>query len=128
MRAGARLDWRRRRREREGRVFFSPALGPDASAAALKRESGAASVYGCTTAGELGPEGNADGGAVAIAFRARDFTVAAKPIEEVGASTLEGLSRNIAGARTASRRWTRCNSRSARPFPPPPSPPTIRPP
>jgi hypothetical protein len=80
-------------------VFFSPSLGPDDFAAALKREFAAAPVYGCTTAGELGPEGMSEGGAVAIAFRARDFAVVAKPIENVDASTLEGVRGDIAGAR-----------------------------
>jgi hypothetical protein len=80
-------------------VFFSPTLGAEAFAAALAREFGPAPVYGCTTAGELGPEGVSEGGAVAIGFRARDFAVVAKPIEDIDASTLEGVRGHLAGAR-----------------------------
>ncbi len=80
-------------------VFFAPTLGADAFAAALEHEFGPTPVYGCTTAGELGPEGITDGGAVAIGFPARDFAVVAKPIEDIDASTLEGVRRDLAGAR-----------------------------
>jgi hypothetical protein len=80
-------------------VFFSPTLEADSFAAALAGEFGPAPVYGCTTAGELGPEGVTDGGAVAIGFRARDFAVVAKPIENIDASSLEGVRRDLAAAR-----------------------------
>jgi hypothetical protein len=74
-------------------------MEPSGFAAALAREFGDAPIYGCTTAGELGPDGISDGGAVAIAFRARDFAVVAKPIEDIDASTLEGVRRELGGAR-----------------------------
>ena len=80
-------------------VFFTPQLAPDGFAGALARAFGDTPVYGCTTAGELGPHGLSDGGAVAIAFRARDFAVVAKPIEDIGAATLEALRRDLSGAR-----------------------------
>jgi hypothetical protein len=82
-------------------VFFSSSLDPAAFAAALKREFGDAPVYGCTTAGEIGPDGITEGGAVAIAFRARDFAAVAHPIEDIDASTLESTRRDIADARAA---------------------------
>jgi hypothetical protein len=82
-------------------VFFSSAFDPADFAAALKREFGDAPVYGCTTAGELGPEGISEGGAVAIGFRARDFAAVAKTIENIDASTLEGMRGDIADARAA---------------------------
>jgi hypothetical protein len=80
-------------------VFFSPALDAAAFAAALKREFGDAPVFGCTTAGELGPEGLTEGGAVAVGLRARDFAAVAKRIEDIDASTLEKVRRELGGAR-----------------------------
>lgn len=84
-------------------VFFSPTLEAESFAAALARAFGAAPVYGCTTAGELGPEGVTEGGAVAIGFRSCDFAVVAKPIEDIDASTLESVRRDLAGARAELR-------------------------
>src|SRR5579863_3745697 len=84
-------------------VFFSPTLEAKGFVAALGREFGAVPVYGCSTAGELGPEGVTEGGAVAIGFRARDFAVVAKPIEDIDASTLESVRRDLAGARAELR-------------------------
>ena len=84
-------------------VFFSPTLDAEAFAAALAREFAGAPIYGCTTAGELGPEGVTDGGAVAIGFRARDFAVVAMPIEDIDAATLEGVRRDLASARAELR-------------------------
>ena len=80
-------------------VFFASTLEPRAFAAALKREFGETPVYGCTTAGELGPDGMSEGGAVAVAFRAGDFAVVAKPIADIDAATLEGMRRDLAGVR-----------------------------
>ena len=73
-------------------VFFSPSLGPDASPR-RPGEFGGAPVFGCTTAGELGPEGFTDGGAVALGFRARDFAIVAKPIVDIDAAALDARSR-----------------------------------
>ena len=80
-------------------VFVASSLDPQGFAAALKREFGETPVYGCTTAGELGPDGMSEGGAVALAFRAGDFSVVAKPIPDIDAATLEGLRRDLGGVR-----------------------------
>ena len=80
-------------------VFISPHYDAGEFAAALVREFGDAPVYGCTTAGEIGPDGISEGGALAIAFRARDFTMVAKPILDIGAATLEALRGDLSGAR-----------------------------
>ena len=82
-------------------VFFSPLLEAGAFAAALDREFAGAPVFGCSTAGELGPEGVTEGGAVAIGFRARDFAVVAQRIDDIDAATLDGVRRDLAGARAA---------------------------
>lgn len=81
-------------------VFFSPHYDASEFAAALAREFGDAPVYGCSTAGEIGPDGISEGGALAIGFRARDFAVVAKPILDIGASTLEALRGDLSGARS----------------------------
>jgi hypothetical protein len=80
-------------------VFFTPTLDPRDFAEALNAEFGDAPVYGCTTAGELGPEGMSEGGAVAIGFRASDFAVVAKPIADIDAATLDALRRELGAAR-----------------------------
>ena len=80
-------------------VFFSPSLDRQAFAEALGRAFGETPVYGCTTAGELGPQGMTEGGAVAIAFRARDFAVVAKLIDDIAGATLEGLRGDLGQAR-----------------------------
>ena len=80
-------------------VFFSPSLDPQAFAVALGREFGETPVYGCTTAGELGPDGMTEGGAVAIAFRVRDFAVVAQLVADIAAATLEGLRGDLGQAR-----------------------------
>jgi hypothetical protein len=80
-------------------VFFAPTLDRQAFAAALKQEFGDAPVYGCTTAGELGPQGMSEGGALAIGFRARDFAVVAKTIPDIDAATLDALRSDLGGAR-----------------------------
>jgi hypothetical protein len=80
-------------------VFFAPELGPADFAAALAAQFPNVPVVGCTTAGEVGPEGISDGGAVAIAFRARDFAFVGKPIKDIDAATLEMLRRELGAAR-----------------------------
>ena len=80
-------------------VFFSPSLDPPTFAEALGREFGETPVYGCTTAGELGPHGMTEGGAVAIAFRAGDFAVVAQLVADIAGVTLEGLRGDLGQAR-----------------------------
>ncbi|MDD2868076.1 FIST N-terminal domain-containing protein [Neomegalonema sp.] len=48
-----------------------------AVAEAARRLPGAPPIFGCTTAGEIGPQGYSEGGIVAVAFDARRFRLAA---------------------------------------------------
>jgi len=82
-------------------VFFSPRYDAPAFAAAMSRRFPHTPVYGCTTAGELGPEGIGDGGAVAIGFRAQDFTIVATRIENVASLAFETLRDDVRAARAA---------------------------
>ena len=61
-------------------VFVSPCYDPHAFIAALAGELGRIPVFGCTTAGEMAPDGWGDNGVVAIGFSAEDFAVVAQPL------------------------------------------------
>ena len=72
-------------------VFFSPDYPPAEFAGAMARHFPDAPVFGCTTAGELSPEGIGDGGVVALAFRASDFSIVARPIPDLDNFTFESI-------------------------------------
>ncbi len=58
--------------------FAADAYSPDELAQSLRAKFPAPTVVaGCTTAGEIGPEGYADGSVVALGFSATDFSAAA---------------------------------------------------
>jgi hypothetical protein len=80
-------------------VFFSPDYDPHEFAAAMAAQFPGAPVFGCTTAGELGPEGISDGGAVALAFRAGDFTIVAEPILDLDGFTFERIRDSVGESR-----------------------------
>ncbi|CAL75348.1 conserved hypothetical protein [Bradyrhizobium sp. ORS 278] len=61
-------------------IFLSPHYDPQAFIAAITASLPNVPVYGCTTAGELSPDGWEDNSVVALAFAADDFTVVAQPI------------------------------------------------
>ena len=80
-------------------VFFSPDFDADAVAAAMYARFKSVPVYGCTTAGELGPEGIGDGGAVAIAFAGRDFLIAPYRIDNARTFAFETVRDGVRAAR-----------------------------
>jgi len=80
-------------------VFFSPDYDPAQIAAAMKESFPGAPVFGCTTAGELGPEGISDGGIVAVGFRAADFTIVAQPIPDLDGFTFERIRDSVGESR-----------------------------
>ena len=80
-------------------VFFSPDYEARSFAAAMERHFPGAPVYGCTTAGELNLEGIGDGGAVALGFRAADFSIVACPIEDIDAFTFEQIRDRVSESR-----------------------------
>lgn len=61
-------------------VFLSPYYDPHRFVAEMAVHFGDTPVYGCTTAGELAPDGWGENGVVALAFSSNDFSVVAKPI------------------------------------------------
>lgn len=60
-------------------VFASPSYDPHQFCAELATVFGDIPIYGCTTAGELAPDGWGDNSVVALGFSALDFTVVARP-------------------------------------------------
>jgi hypothetical protein len=74
-------------------LFCSPQYDIDAIAAAVREHFGETPVFGCTTAGEIGPFGYINGGVCGIGFPREDFAVAATLIEDLAnfelASTIE---------------------------------------
>lgn len=69
-------------------VFCSPRFDPDAIAAALGEQLGAAPLIGCTTSGEIGPDGYQEGSVVGVHFAAGELAFEVGALE--GVSTLDG--------------------------------------
>ena len=61
-------------------IFLSPHYDPHHFITEIALHFADTPVYGCTTAGELAPDGWEENSVVALAFGADDFAVAAKPI------------------------------------------------
>lgn len=70
-------------------VFVSSLHDPEEIAAALARALPDVAHAGCSTAGEIAPEGPIDGGLVALGFPARDFGVACAPLRDLSRFGLE---------------------------------------
>lgn len=60
-------------------VFVSPSYDPHECVAEIASHFGDTPVYGCTTAGELTPEGWVENSVVALGFGNEDFTIVARP-------------------------------------------------
>jgi hypothetical protein len=61
-------------------VFVSPFYDPHELIAEMARRFADTPVYGCTTAGELAPDGWEENSIVALGFAASDFSVVAQPV------------------------------------------------
>ncbi|MGQ0681502.1 FIST N-terminal domain-containing protein [Bradyrhizobium sp.] len=70
-------------------VFLSPYYDPDRFIAEMAAHFGDTPIYGCTTAGELAPDGWEENSVVALAFSESDFKVVAKPIFDLAAFRVE---------------------------------------
>ena len=70
-------------------VFVSPSYDPHQFSAELGKVFGAIPVFGCTTAGELAPDGWGDNSIVALGFSALDFTVVARPLLDLANFRIE---------------------------------------
>ncbi|MBH5372691.1 FIST N-terminal domain-containing protein [Bradyrhizobium glycinis] len=61
-------------------VFLSPSYDPDRFIAEISRQFDDTQVCGCTTAGELAPDGWDENSVVALAFSRADFSAVVRPI------------------------------------------------
>ncbi|MBH5402990.1 FIST C-terminal domain-containing protein [Bradyrhizobium sp. CNPSo 4010] len=61
-------------------VFLSPSYDPDRFIAEISRQFDDTEVCGCTTAGELAPDGWDENSVVALAFSRADFSAVVRPI------------------------------------------------
>ena len=82
-------------------IFFSAEFDAQAVATAMASQFPSIPVFGCTTAGELGPQGIGDGGMLALAFRAADFSVVASGIKTIDTLAFDGVRDSIRQARAA---------------------------
>ncbi len=69
-------------------LFVSAHRDFPAVAEAVGRLPGSAPIFGCTTAGEIGPQGYSEGGIVAVAFDSRRFRLAASRLIPLADFTL----------------------------------------
>ena len=70
-------------------VFASPVYDPHQFSAELTKVFGDIPIYGCTTAGELTPDGWGDNSVVALGFSAEDFTIVARPVLDLANFRME---------------------------------------
>jgi hypothetical protein len=82
-------------------VFFSPEYNPDEIATAMATGFPDTPIFGCTTAGELTPEGMTDGAVVALGFAANEFTIVAQPVTELATFSFGEIRDHIRGLRTS---------------------------
>ena len=64
-------------------VFLSPYYDPHEFIAEMAGFLGSTPVFGCTTAGELAPDGWGDNSVVALGFGAEDFSIVARPLPDL---------------------------------------------
>jgi hypothetical protein len=87
-------------------VFLSPHYDPHEFIAEIARFLKNIPVFGCTTAGELAPDGWGDNSVVALGFSAEDFSIVARPLPDLSNFRIED------GRRTGSelrQELTRCS-------------------
>lgn len=69
-------------------LFFSPRFGADEIVMGLQAAYSDVQLFGCSTAGEMTPEGVSDGAIVAVGFLARDFGVRACVFKDLSSFSL----------------------------------------
>ena len=60
-------------------IFLSPCYDPHEFVAEITKHFGDTPIYGCTTAGEIAPDGWGENSVVALGFSAQDFSIVARP-------------------------------------------------
>ena len=86
-------------------VFLSPYYDPHEFIAEIARLLGTTPVFGCTTAGELAPDGWGVNSVVALGFCAEDFSLVARPLPDLS----NFGSRTAAGSAPSCGRNARCS-------------------
>ena len=86
-------------------VFLSdPALDPTHMAEAIRTSLSDLECYGCTTAGELTPEGILDGDVLVVLFSRDRFSVSALVINNLAAEGMADIARQVADLRESHAR------------------------
>jgi len=88
-------------------VFLSPYYDPHEFIAEIAAFLGTTPVFGCTTAGELAPDGWGDNSVVALGFSSEDFSVVARPLPDLSHFRVEDGRRTWTELR---QELTRCSS------------------
>jgi hypothetical protein len=70
-------------------VFFSPSFQADGLSRALSAEFGTIPVAGCSTAGQICPDGFSEAGLLALALPEKGFRIVSKVLEDVRSLTIE---------------------------------------
>jgi hypothetical protein len=70
-------------------VFFSPSFQAEELSRALCAEFGAIPLAGCSTAGQICPDGFSEAGLLAVALPKRGFRIVSKVLEDVRSLTIE---------------------------------------
>ncbi len=70
-------------------VFLSPYYDPHDFLAGIAGSFGTTPIFGCTTAGELSPDGWSDNSVVALGFNASDFCIVARPFPDLSSFRVE---------------------------------------
>jgi hypothetical protein len=74
-------------------VFLSPYYDPYEFIAEIAGFLCSTPVFGCTTAGELAPDGWGDNSVVALGFGAEDFSIVARPLPDLSNFRVERVHR-----------------------------------
>jgi hypothetical protein len=80
-------------------VFVSPNYDPHAFAEYMSEVFAGVPVFGCTTAGELTPEGMSDGTVLALGFNNSDFKIVTQPIMALDHLTITQVREHVRSLR-----------------------------
>src|ERR1700743_2824816 len=80
-------------------VFLSPYYDPHQFIAEIAGLLGGIPVFGCTTAGELAPDGWGENSVVALGFAAEDFSIVARPLPDLAHFRVEDGRRAVTESR-----------------------------
>jgi hypothetical protein len=70
-------------------VFFSPSVPADPLSRALSKQFSGLPIAGCSTSGQISPDGFSEAGLLALAFPKKGFRIVSKILEDVQGLTVE---------------------------------------